>query len=151
MADWAGTSRTRTTWRRYRWTARMQSSWTSVCPPSPPPSSQATPAPSTPLPGPPTLHAVSHLLLLSFLSYFSSFFFFSFYFSSSTLWREIDICTAGDDKQAYIWDLSMMPKPIEDPILAYGAEAEINQLQWSISQPDWISIAFSNKMQILRV
>lgn len=61
------------------------------------------------------------------------------------------ICTAGDDKQAYIWDLSMMPKPIEDPILAYGAEAEINQLQWSISQPDWISIAFSNKMQILRV
>jgi len=61
------------------------------------------------------------------------------------------ICTAGDDKQAYIWDLSPMPKPIEDPILAYGAETEINQLQWSIAQPDWISIAFSNKMQILRV
>jgi WD repeat-containing protein 68 len=61
------------------------------------------------------------------------------------------ICTAGDDKQAYIWDLSSMPKPIEDPILAYQAEAEINQLQWSLTQPDWISIAFSNKMQILRV
>lgn len=44
-----------------------------------------------------------------------------------------------------------MPKPIEDPILAYGAEAEINQLQWSLTQPDWISIAFGNKMQILRV
>jgi len=61
------------------------------------------------------------------------------------------ICTAGDDKQAYIWDLTSMPKPIEDPILAYGAEAEINQLQWSLTQPDWISIAFANKMQILRV
>lgn len=61
------------------------------------------------------------------------------------------ICTAADDRQAYIWDLSSMPKPIEDPILAYTAEAEVNQLQWSTSQPDWISIAFSNKMQILRV
>lgn len=61
------------------------------------------------------------------------------------------ICTASDDKQAYIWDLSTMPKPIEDPILAYSAEAEVNQLQWSSSQPDWISIAFLNKMQILRV
>jgi len=61
------------------------------------------------------------------------------------------ICTAGDDKQAYIWDLSSMPKPIEDPILAYGAKTEINQLQWSLTQPDWIAIAFGQKMQILRV
>jgi len=61
------------------------------------------------------------------------------------------ICTASDDKQAYIWDLSTMPKPIEDPILAYGAESEVNQLQWSSTQPDWISIAFGNNMQILRV
>ena len=61
------------------------------------------------------------------------------------------LCTASDDKQAYIWDLSTMPKPIEDPILAYSAESEVNQLQWSSSQPDWISITFGNKMQILRV
>jgi len=61
------------------------------------------------------------------------------------------IATAGDDSQALIWDLSSMPKPIEDPILAYNAEAEINQLQWSSAQPDWIGIAYSSKMQILRV
>mmetsp|Transcript_24982 Transcript_24982/g.41155 ORF Transcript_24982/g.41155 Transcript_24982/m.41155 type:complete len:330 (+) Transcript_24982:222-1211(+) len=61
------------------------------------------------------------------------------------------ICTAGDDSQALIWDLSQMPKPIEDPILAYKAEAEINQLQWSSAQPDWVAISFLNKMQILRV
>jgi WD repeat-containing protein 68 len=61
------------------------------------------------------------------------------------------ICTAGDDKQALIWDLSSMPRPVEDPILAYTAEAEINTLQWSIAQPDWISIAFGKKLQILRV
>jgi len=61
------------------------------------------------------------------------------------------VCTAGDDSQALIWDLSQMPKPIEDPILAYCADAEINQLQWSASQPDWVAIAFDKKMQILRV
>eukprot|EP00741_Cyanophora_paradoxa_P018378 tig00000204_g17745.t1 len=61
------------------------------------------------------------------------------------------VCTAADDSQALIWDLSQMPKPIEDPILAYKAEAEINQLQWSAAQPDWVAIAFSNKLQILRV
>ncbi|GER24626.1 WD-repeat protein [Striga asiatica] len=64
------------------------------------------------------------------------------------------ICTAGDDSQALIWDLSSMTQPVEgglDPILAYTAGAEIEQLQWSSSQPDWVAIAFSNKLQILRV
>jgi len=62
------------------------------------------------------------------------------------------ICTAGDDSQALIWDLSAMQnRPVEDPILAYNAEGEINNLQWSSTQPDWISIAFNDKLQILRV
>ncbi|KAK2972444.1 hypothetical protein RJ640_003870, partial [Escallonia rubra] len=46
-----------------------------------------------------------------------------------------------------------MGQPIEDgldPILAYTAGAEIEQLQWSSSQPDWVAIAFSSKLQILR-
>jgi WD repeat-containing protein 68 len=38
-----------------------------------------------------------------------------------------------------------------DPILAYTGGAEINQLQWSIAQPDWLAVSFANKMQILRV
>jgi WD repeat-containing protein 68 len=64
------------------------------------------------------------------------------------------ICTAGDDSQALIWELSSINQPVEgglDPILAYTAAAEINQLQWSSSQPDWAAIAFANKLQILRV
>mmetsp|Transcript_9297 Transcript_9297/g.23111 ORF Transcript_9297/g.23111 Transcript_9297/m.23111 type:complete len:353 (-) Transcript_9297:535-1593(-) len=62
------------------------------------------------------------------------------------------ICTAGDDSQALIWDLSAMPnRPVDDPILAYNADGEINNLQWSASQPDWVSIAFKDKLQILRV
>ena len=38
-----------------------------------------------------------------------------------------------------------------DPILAYNAGAEVNQLQWSSSHPDWVAINFDNKTQILRV
>jgi WD repeat-containing protein 68 len=61
------------------------------------------------------------------------------------------VCTAGDDRQALIWDVSHLPKPVDEPILAYNAAAEINQLQWSVTQPDWIAIAFEKKLQILRV
>ncbi|KAH8941274.1 hypothetical protein BDL97_14G028800 [Sphagnum fallax] len=64
------------------------------------------------------------------------------------------ICTAGDDSQALIWDLSSISQPVEgnlDPILAYTAGAEINQLQWSSMQPDWVAIAFSSTLQILCV
>lgn len=61
----------------------------------------------------------------------------------------------GDDCQSLIWDLSCVPssvpKAVEDPILAYTAEEQVNQLQWSASHPEWIAIAFANKMQILRV
>ena len=64
------------------------------------------------------------------------------------------ICTAGDDSQALIWDLSSMNQPLDggmDPILAYNAGSEVCQLQWSSTQPDWVAIVFANKLQILRV
>ena len=61
------------------------------------------------------------------------------------------ICTAGDDTRAIIWDLSPLPKKIEDPILAYNAAREINQLMWSHTEPDWVSIACGKQVQILRV
>jgi WD repeat-containing protein 68 len=61
------------------------------------------------------------------------------------------LCSSGDDSQALIWDLSAMPKPISEPILAYNAEGEINTLQWSAGQPEWVAIAFNKKLQILRV
>jgi len=61
------------------------------------------------------------------------------------------ICTGADDAQALIWDLTAMPKPIAEPILAYNADGEINTLQWSSGQPEWVAITFNNKLQILRV
>ncbi|UYV67327.1 DCAF7 [Cordylochernes scorpioides] len=61
------------------------------------------------------------------------------------------ICTAADDQQALIWDIQQMPRAIEDPILAYTAEGEINQIQWASTQPDWIAICYNNFLEILRV
>ena len=65
-----------------------------------------------------------------------------------------NICTAGDDAQALIWDLSSVAQPGEDgmdPMLAYNAGAEISQLQWSATQTDWIAIAFGKNLQVLHV
>lgn len=62
------------------------------------------------------------------------------------------ICTCGDDKQALIWDITAKnPGIIEDPILAFSAEGEINQLQWDASHEDWVAICFSDTLQILKV
>jgi WD repeat-containing protein 68 len=62
------------------------------------------------------------------------------------------ICSAGDDAQALIWELPAVAGPNGiDPISMYSAGSEINQLQWSPAQPDWIAIAFTNKMQLLKV
>jgi WD repeat-containing protein 68 len=61
------------------------------------------------------------------------------------------VCTAGEDGQALIWDVQRMPAVIDEPILAYGAAGEINQVQWSSAQPDWIAICYNNTLEILRV
>jgi WD repeat-containing protein 68 len=61
------------------------------------------------------------------------------------------ICTGGDDRQALIWDLAALPKPVTEPMLAYTAPAEINTLQWSAGQTDWVGITFNDRLQILRV
>ena len=59
--------------------------------------------------------------------------------------------SAADDQQALIWDIQQMPQPIEVPILAYSAQGEINQVQWSTNQSDWIAICFRDNVEMLRV
>jgi DDB1- and CUL4-associated factor 7 len=61
------------------------------------------------------------------------------------------LCSVSDDNQALIWDLASLPKPIEDPILAYSAAKEVNNVVWPRSNPDWVTIAFEDKIQVLRV
>lgn len=59
----------------------------------------------------------------------------------------------GNDGQALIWDVSMMArgKNIQEPILAYTADAEVNQFSWCTTATEWVSIAFGNTCQALRV
>ena len=61
------------------------------------------------------------------------------------------ICTVADDRQALIWDIRQLPRAIEEPILAYTAGGEINQVHWPSSQPDWVSITYNNFLELLRV
>uniref|UniRef100_A0A8R1ECJ4 WD_REPEATS_REGION domain-containing protein n=1 Tax=Caenorhabditis japonica TaxID=281687 RepID=A0A8R1ECJ4_CAEJA len=61
------------------------------------------------------------------------------------------ICTAGDDSQALIWDLQHAPRPVEDPILAYTAGGEVNQIHWGPVHSNWIAICFNKTLEILRV
>ncbi|KAI0985025.1 hypothetical protein GJ496_008863 [Pomphorhynchus laevis] len=62
------------------------------------------------------------------------------------------ICTVADDRQALIWDLNTFThSSSNNPILSYDAKSEINNVQWSELQPEWLSIATSNTIQILRV
>ncbi|XP_073130632.1 protein TRANSPARENT TESTA GLABRA 1-like [Henckelia pumila] len=64
------------------------------------------------------------------------------------------LCSGGDDGLALLWDLLIPAGPIPipiDPVSMYSAGAEINQLHWSASHPDWIAIALENKIQMLKV
>lgn len=61
------------------------------------------------------------------------------------------MCTAGGDNQALIWDVHSMPRPVDDPILAYQAGGEVNQINWASAYPDWISICYKNVLETLRV
>lgn len=61
------------------------------------------------------------------------------------------ICTASDDHLSLIWDLSSIPKTVEDPLLSYKADGPIDQMKWSSSLNDWIAISFGDHLQLLKV
>lgn len=59
------------------------------------------------------------------------------------------LCSISDDRDALIWDISASPRPIEEPILSYSAESEINMLQWDTAY--WVGICYDKSVQVLRV
>ena len=68
------------------------------------------------------------------------------------------ICTAGDDSQALIWDISKqnhdsnkLQSNKDEPLLSYQASGEINKVHWSHSQTDWIAVCYDQTLEILRV
>ncbi|KAF2307658.1 hypothetical protein GH714_030655 [Hevea brasiliensis] len=68
------------------------------------------------------------------------------------------ICSAGDDSRALIWEVVDSGHRSEngfggdmDPDMWYGSTAEINNVRWSPVHLDWIAVAFLNKLQLLKV
>eukprot|EP01039_Chlorochromonas_danica_P008891 gene8891-9810_t len=61
------------------------------------------------------------------------------------------ICTCGEDRQALIWDTTTKNVVCEDPILAFSAGGEINQMLWCQSHQEYITICFNNTVQVLKV
>lgn len=59
------------------------------------------------------------------------------------------MCSVSDDRDALIWDIAVSQKVIDEPILSYRADSEINQLQWD--RAFWVGICYSNNVQVLRV
>nr|KAJ3421073.1 ddb1 and cul4 associated factor 7 [Polyrhizophydium stewartii] len=63
------------------------------------------------------------------------------------------ICTTSDDCNALVWDITHMPKHkrIRDPVLAYQAPAEINNLSWSTVLTDFVAISHGRQVQALKI
>lgn len=61
------------------------------------------------------------------------------------------LASGGDDKSTLIWDLTMMPQPIKDPILSYPGSKPVNNVQWCSMRPEWMAIASGSQVQMLRV
>ncbi|KAI8986452.1 WD40-repeat-containing domain protein [Pilobolus umbonatus] len=81
------------------------------------------------------------------------------------------IATGGEDNQVLVWNINQSPadsrpyyqqnsqqryshqpmRSVQDPALAYVADAEVNALTWSKSAPDWIGVGFGKTIQALRV
>lgn len=67
------------------------------------------------------------------------------------------LCSAGDDSRALIWEVvgsnyrAENGVAVMEPEMWYGSAAEINHARWSPIELDWIAIVFLNKLQLLKV
>lgn len=61
------------------------------------------------------------------------------------------LATGGDGCISLIWNISSIPKRVEDPAYSYFAGAAIANLQWAPTRADWIALVLENKLQVLRV
>jgi WD repeat-containing protein 68 len=62
------------------------------------------------------------------------------------------LCSAGEDKQALIWDLNDLPNNTpKSCILTYEAGSEINYINWSANDVDLIAITHGKRVEILNV
>jgi WD repeat-containing protein 68 len=62
------------------------------------------------------------------------------------------LVSVGDDHQALVWDVEGARVRGEgEPVLAYNAGGEINQVSWNAMLSDWIGISTGNFISVLKV
>lgn len=59
------------------------------------------------------------------------------------------LCTVSDDKTAYLWDI--IDKNDDDPKMKFKANYEINNVDWSESNPEWLAIVANKELQLLKI
>ncbi|WCJ34263.1 Transducin/WD40 repeat-like superfamily protein [Euphorbia peplus] len=64
-----------------------------------------------------------------------------------------EICSAGDDCRALIWEMGVDGGGLSDvePSLWFESTAEINNVRWSPVDYEWVAVASLNKLQLLKV
>lgn len=62
----------------------------------------------------------------------------------------LNIATGGDGCLALIWNLSSLPRRVDDPAYSYSAGASISNMQWSPTSAEWIALVMEDKLQVLR-
>lgn len=63
----------------------------------------------------------------------------------------VHLASGGDGCLALIWNISSIPKRVDDPAFSYCAGSSISNLQWSPTHPEWLALTIDDKIQVLRV
>ena len=61
------------------------------------------------------------------------------------------LCSISEDNRALIWDISAIPKAIDEPVLSYTASAEINSVDWSRTKEQWVAVTVNDTAHLLQI
>lgn len=62
-----------------------------------------------------------------------------------------NLCSAGEDGTAYIWDINELPHVAPQCIMSYRSDQPINNVSWSSQHEQWIAITTGEEAQLLHV
>ena len=63
----------------------------------------------------------------------------------------VNLISVGDDKNAFIWEISTETIKPEEVILEYRANREIENVAWGDTTDDWLGIVYGNSVEMLKI
>ena len=61
------------------------------------------------------------------------------------------LCSVGEDKNAFMWNINQDSHLPEKPILGYTANGEIENVSWGYYMDEWVGITYGNTAEILKI